>query len=76
MSLGQLHKVVGLSIFFLCLTKIIIKERALGNSSVVHWLQTLSAKSLGSIAGRGTKISLAVQFSQKEKKKKKRVPDS
>ena len=66
MSLGQLDNVVVLSIFFLRLMKIIIKERALGNSSVVHWLQTLSAKSLGSVPGWGTKISLAVQLSEKE----------
>ena len=49
------------------------KKMIPGNSLVVQWLghYALTAKSLGSIPGRGTKIPQATWCSQKRKKKRK-----
>ena len=46
---------------------------ALGNSLVVQWLglHSLTAKDVGSIPSRGTKIPQAKQYGQKKKKKRK-----
>ena len=58
--------VLATSVFLFLYVKI------LGNSLRVHWLglHTLTAKDCGSVPGQGTKITQAVWYNQKEKKKK------